>query len=295
MHVVLFHHARIPPARYGGTERVVAWLAAGLAELGHEVTLLAGKGSRVAGVHVVEVNAADVLSPRFDLKRFVASQVDLMHYHVPVKHPPKGVPWLWTLHGNMRNGTPPAQTICLSADHARRHGVQAFVHNGLKLDEYEFRATKDDFDLFLARLHSVKGWQLAVQATRRCRVKLCVAGGWRPTFSRYLKFVGEVGGDEKRTLLAGAQCLWAPVQWDEPFGLNVIEAFASGTPVIGCPRGALPELFVPSVGGLGQSLDDLVALRRRIGEWKPEECRAHAERRFSHIRMARDYVRMYEG
>jgi glycosyltransferase involved in cell wall biosynthesis len=76
--------------------------------------------------------------------------------------------------------------------------------------------------------------------------------------------------------------------------VNILEAFASGTPVIGTPRGSLPELVSPDVGGLGQTEDELVGLRGRLAQWTPAAARARAEQHFSHVRMARDYVRMYE-
>jgi glycosyltransferase involved in cell wall biosynthesis len=124
---------------------------------------------------------------------------------------------------------------------------------------------------------------------------LVLAGGWRPSLSRFVKFVGEVGGVRKRDLLAGARCLWMPVRWEDPCPVNVLEAFASGTPVIGSPRGSLPELISSDTGGLGTTLDDLVALRGRLADWDPHACRAHAERNFSHLVMAREYLRMYGG
>lgn len=295
MHIVQFQHTRVPVEKYGGTQRIVVWLSQALAELGHEVTLLAGRGSRVPGVRVVEVEANEVRRPGFDVHGYVSSAVDVMHYHAPVVHPPN-VPFVATLHGNLRpGGILPPYTICLSQDHARRHGTTAYVYNGVRIDEYEFRTAKSDYDLFLARLHSAKGWRIAVHAAKRGRFRLIVAGGWRPSLSRWVRFAGEVGGAEKRALLAGARCLWMPVQWDEPFGLNVVEALASGTPVIATPRGALPELIATGVGGLGTTLDELLALRGRLAEFDSHACRGHAERGFSHLRMARDYVRMYEG
>jgi len=293
VHIVQFHHVRLPVPKYGGTERIVVWLCQGLVELGHQVTLLAPPGSRVPGVRVVEVEPAEVLSPGFDPKRHVTEPVDVMHYHLPVRHPPD-MPWVWTLQGNMDPGDRvDAHAICVSGDHARRHGTHAFVRNSARLDEYEFRATKGDYDLFLARLHSAKGWRVAIAAAKRCRVRLVLAGGWRPSLSRFVKFVGEVGGGRKRDLLAGARCLWMPVQWDDPCPVNILEAFASGTPVIGSPRGSLPELISPSTGGLGTSLEELVALRSHLGDWDPHACRARAERFFSHRVMAEEYVRFY--
>ena len=294
MHIVQFHHTRVPVLKYGGGERILVWLCQGLVELGHRVTLLAPKGSHVAGVRVVEVRPDEVLRPDFDLRGYVAEPVDIMHYHCPLQHPPAGVPSVWTLQGNLGPGRrADARTICVSRDHARRHGTEVFVRNGVRLEEYEFRPVKGDYDLFLARLHSVKGWQVAIAAAKRCRTRLLLAGGWRPSLSRFVKFVGEVGGAHKRELLAGARCLWMPVRWEDPCPVNILEAFASGTPVIGSPRGSLPELISPDTGGLGTTLDELAALRGRLAEWDPRACRARAERSFSHLVMTQEYVRMY--
>ena len=78
-----------------------------------------------------------------------------------------------------------------------------------------------------------------------------LAGGWRPSLRRGISFVGRVGGEEKVALLAGARCLWMPALWDEPFGLTLIEALASGTPVLGTHRGSLPEIVTRGCRGAG--------------------------------------------
>jgi glycosyltransferase involved in cell wall biosynthesis len=294
MHIVQFQHTRVPVVKYGGAQRIVVWLSQALVELGHEVTLLAGRGSSVPGVRVVEVDAAEVRAPGFDVRRFVDRPVDVMHYHCPVDHRPD-VPFVSTLHGNMGPGRrAPPYVICVSENHARRHGSGSYVYNGVRLDEYEFRTTKSDFDLFLARLHSAKGWRVAIRAAKTAGFRLVVAGGWRFSFSRWVKFAGEVGGEQKRELLAAARCLWMPVQWDDPCPVNVLEALASGTPVIATPRGSLPELVGPDGGGIGTTFDELLALRAQIQDFDPQACRRRAETHFSHLRMARDYVRMYE-
>jgi glycosyltransferase involved in cell wall biosynthesis len=85
-----------------------------------------------------------------------------------------------------------------------------------------------------------------------------------------------------------------PALWDEPFGLTLIEAMMSGTPVLGTRRGALPEIISSEVGALGDTLDELVELRSRIESCKPEACRERAERWFSHTAMALEYLRMYQ-
>jgi glycosyltransferase involved in cell wall biosynthesis len=273
---------------------VVVWLARGLVELGHRVTLLAAAGSRVPEADLVELDPAQIRRPDFNLTRFLPPSIDLLHAHAPLATPP-GPPYVFTLHGNRRAGSAAApNTIFLSADHAQRHGGTAFVYNGMDPSEFTFRSGKSDYDLFLGRLHRVKGYGWAVAGAKRAGRRLIVAGGWRPTLRRSLRFVGSVDGQRKAELLAGAACLWMPALWDEPFGLTLVEAMLSGTPVLGTRRGALPEIVTEDVGVLGDTLDDLVRLRAEVERRDPQACRTRAERWFSHTRMAQEYVRMYQ-
>ena len=149
------------------------------------------------------------------------------------------------------------------------------------------------FDLFLGNLHSAKGYHWAVEAAKHTGHRLVVAGGWRPSFTGAVKYVGEVDGGKKAALLARARCVWNPAQWDEPFGLVTIEAFLSGTPVLGTRRGALPELITPDVGALCDTMEEMVTAAQTIHTRSPEACRAHAQRFFTHIVMAEEYLRMY--
>jgi glycosyltransferase involved in cell wall biosynthesis len=292
MHVALYSHSRLPVRGYGGTQRVVVWLARGLAELGHRVTLLAPAGSRVPEAQVIPLDLAEMRQPGFDLGPYIPASVEILHTHTRLAKPP-GQPYLFTLHGNRADGTAPPNTIFVSADHARRHGGSTFVYNGIDPSEYAFRNQKADYDLFLGRLHRVKGYRWAIEGAKRSRKRLIVAGGWRPSLRRSLRFVGSVAGSRKADLLAGAECLWMPALWDEPFGLTVIEAMISGTPVLGTRRGALPEIVSPEVGALGDSLQELVELRPSLARCDPHACRGRAERWFTHRRMAEEYARMY--
>lgn len=294
MHIVQVVHWQLPVAGYGGAQRAAEWLAYGLAELGHDVTVVGAPGTALPGLRCVSLGPDEPYAPGFDVRRILSGPIDVLHFHGPPQSTP-AIPYVWTLQGNMGAGRQAdAHTICVSEDHARRHGTTAFVHNGVRLEEYRYEPVKGDYDLFMARLHSVKGWRTAVAIARRSKLKLVVAGGWRPSLSRYVRFVGEVSGDRKRDLLAEARCLWMPVQWDDPCPVNVLEALASGTPVLGTPRGSLPELIGPDGGGIGRTEDDLLGLRLRLEQWQPAAARARAERFFSHLRMARGYVRMYE-
>jgi len=298
MHVVLASHQQLPAKGYGGPQRVVVALVRGLAALGHRVTLLALPGSRVPEAKVVEVPAR-----KFDdavhLASYVPGDADILHVHVPVKAGPQLPPQLQTIHRNLKPGSPAqVNAIFLSRDHARRHGSEVFVYNGLDPAEYVFRRfpkRAEQFDLFLGNLHSAKGYHWAVEAAKHAGHRLVVAGGWRPSFTGAVKYVGEVDGAKKAALLARARCLWNPAQWDEPFGLVTIEAFLSGTPVLGTRRGALPELITPEVGALCDTMEEMIAAAQTIHTRRPEACRALAERRFTHVVMAEEYVRMYRG
>jgi glycosyltransferase involved in cell wall biosynthesis len=295
MHVALYIRDRLPVAKYGGTQRMAVYLARGLAEAGHRVSLLAHAGSRVREASVVELPRTSDGVPPPDLRRWIPKGLDLLLAYSPVAAT-LDVPWIRSLHGNRKPGTANApNTLYLSRDHAARHGGVAFVYNGIDLAEFRFEPRKADYDLFLGRLHRVKGYRWAIEGARRTGRRLILAGGWRPSFRRRVRYVGEVGGERKAQLLAGAACLWMPALWDEPFGLTLIEAMASGTPVLGTRRGALPEVVSPEVGTLADTLDELVARRPTLGRIDPSVCRARAQRHFSHHVMAAEYVRMFRG
>src|SRR6266568_617930 len=289
MHVVVASHHRLPVEGYGGPQRVVVALVQALAALGHRVTVLAQPGTKLAAAsRIVEIPARALKNGTSDLTPFLPDNADIVHAHFPLKQGPHGphgpksaksVPFVQTLHGNWKPGTPlPPHTIFLSRDHARRHGSETFVYNGLDPADFIFRPRKEQWDLFLGKLHSDRGYHWAIEAAKRTGRRLIVAGGWRPSFTGVIKYVGEVGGKRKAVLLARARCLWMPAQWDEPFGLPTIEALFSGTPVLGTKRGALPEILTPEVGAICATLDEMIAAAEKIGTREPRACRAHAER-----------------
>jgi len=293
MHVAVASHHRLPTAGYGGSQRVVVALISGLQALGHKVTLLAPAGSEIPGVTLVPLLPKQQRAGTVNWLGLVPADVDVIHSHFPVAQPPNR-PFLQTLHGNLKAGEPTLpHTVFLSHDHARRHGSDRFVYNGLDPADYIFRAEKDDVDLFLGRLHQAKGYHWAIEGAQRTGRRLILAGGWRPTFSKGIKYVGEVDGEKKAELLANARCLWMPALWDEPFGLTNIEALFSGTPVLGTRRGALPEILTAEVGALCDTLDEMVEASKTIHTRDPARCRAHAERYFSHLVMAEEYLRCY--
>jgi len=294
MHVAVASHHRLPVKGYGGTERIVTALAHGLVALGHRVTMIAPPGTAIPGTALVAVPGKAFRDPRFSLASYTPRDADVLHAHFVVRSVPPGPPFLQTLYGNLKAGEPvPPQNVFLSGNHAGRNGSAVFVYAGLDPGEFQFSAVKDDYDFFIGRLHHAKGYHWAIEGAQRTGRRLLLAGGWRPTFSKGIKYVGEVDGARKTELLARARCLWMPALWDEPFGLTNIEALFSGTPVLGTRRGALPEILTPDVGALCDTLDEMVEASKTIGTRDPARCRAHAERYFTHLVMAEEYLRFY--
>jgi glycosyltransferase involved in cell wall biosynthesis len=295
MHVAIVSHYRLPVKGYGGTERVVVAIVRALAALGHRVTLVAAPGTRVPEATIVAVPESTLTNPAVDLASVAPRDADILHAFFPVTRVPS-LPFVQTLEGHLRPGAAvPPHNIFVSRDHAHYYGSEVFVYNGLDPGDFLFRATKDEYDLFLGRLHSAKGYRWAIEGAKRSGRRLVLAGGWRPSFARGIKYVGEVDGRRKAELLAGARCLWMPALWPEPFGLTTIEALFSGTPVLGTHRGALPEVVSPEVGALCDTVDEMIAAVATIHTRDPAACRAHAERYFSHLVMAEEYVRMYRS
>jgi len=294
--VVVASQQPLPAKGYGGPQRVVVALVRGLAALGHRVTVLAPGPTRVPEAAVVEVPAREFDEPR-RLVPYVPAGSDIVHAHFALARGFDALPFVQTIHRNLKSGAALfPNTIFLSRDHARRHGSEVFVYNGLDPAEYfarRFPKRPEQYDLFLGKLHRAKGYHWAIEAAKRTGHRLIVAGGWRPSFTGSVKYVGEVDGWTKAALLARARCLWNPAEWDEPFGLVTIEALLSGTPVLGTRRGALPELITPDVGALCDTMDEMIAAAESIHTREPAQCRAHAERHFTHLVMAAEYVRMY--
>ena len=117
----------------------------------------------------------------------------------------------------------------------------------------------------------------------------------RPKLGWGIEYLGEVSHDEKVDLLQNARVTLFPIDWEEPFGLVMIESMACGTPVIATRCGAVPEviehgrsgLIVDSAGEMAEALSAADVL-------DPMECRAYVEERFSAERMVADYVSAYE-
>lgn len=251
-----------------------------------------------------------------------AGQLDLVHDHTvagPLLARGRDVPTVVTTHndvvgvgGRLLRGLSPAVGCIAISDWQRRSAPDlpwvGRVHNAVQVASFPFRADKQDYAFFLGRIHPEKGTHLAIDAAREAGVPIVIAGKCleaiereylereiRPRLGDDVRLLEEVGPDEKRDLLAGARCLVLPVQWDEPFGLVLIEAMACGTPVVALRRGAVPEVVVDGVTGrICDRPDQLAAAIRDVGRIDPAACRRHVARHFDTTTLAERYLEVYQ-
>jgi glycosyltransferase involved in cell wall biosynthesis len=304
MHVTIVYPSllTVPPRTYGGGERVMAWLARALVELGHRVTLIAPAGSHIPGVELRPLRWR-ATGPS-DWHRLVPPDTDLLHLrHTPVEPPPR--PYVVTLGGyRPAHERLDRNTIFLSRQHAALHGSRHYVHNGLDPQDYSCAETRDDYAVFLAKARKPeKNLAGAIEACRRAKLPLHVIGSrdWPLGLHRLLPpirgvyYHGRLGQREKCPLLARARCLIFPVRWHEPFGNAVTEALASGCYVVATPYGSLPEIVTAQEGVLSTRLAEMVAALQSPQRFSPARCRARVVTGgFTHLDMARKYLACYE-
>ena len=181
------------------------------------------------------------------------------------------------------------------------------IHNGIDFGKFKFEKEAQDYFVYLGYITPEKGAHLAVRAARRARVKLKLAGSYKyceEYFKEEIKphlkkgkieYVGVVNSARRNKLLGGAKAILVPVDWEEPFGLVMIEAMACGTPVIGFNRAAVSEIVKDGkTGFIVEDYKEMARAIKKIDEIKREDCRAHIEKNFSVEKMADEYEKAYE-
>lgn len=183
------------------------------------------------------------------------------------------------------------------------------VYHGIDVDSFKYSEVFGDYLFFIGSLTYNKGIDIAVRAAKSSGLPLVIAGEIRDSEKDFLerevypyldgklvRFVGEVGHEEKARLYSGARALLFPSRWNEAFGLVIAEAMACGTPVIALDNGSPRELIRDGkTGFVCKDEDGFTAAISRIGSISRAECRAEAENRFSLRRMAADYVEVYKN
>jgi glycosyltransferase involved in cell wall biosynthesis len=143
---------------------------------------------------------------------------------------------------------------------------------------------------------------------KRTGIPLKIAGDIQPANREYfekkikpqldgtlIEYIGVADLEIKNELLGHSMAMLFPVQWNEPFGLVMVEAMACGTPVLAMPGGSVPEVVRPGVSGyICRSASQMVKHARELN-LNPKAIRTYVEEHFSTSRMAADYIQVYEN
>ena len=325
----------VPPVGYGGIEWVVSLLADGLAEAGHDVTLFASGDSftkaELASVYD-EAPSAEIGQTTPELRHALAcyeraDEFDIVNDHSGPLGAALGAasptPVVHTVHGplggepgelyvTLSKVAPEVGLISLSLNQRKPQPDLPWVAtcpNALDLDAYPVHTERGEYLLFLGRMSADKGCHRAIEVATEVGVPLKIAGKMRepaereyfetyvaPHLGEGVEYLGETSHGKKVALLQNARATLFPIDWEEPFGLVMIESMACGTPVIATRWGAVPEVI--EEGRSGVIVDDYHEMAGALADadrLEPLECRRYAEERFSAGRMVRDYVSAYQA
>ena len=324
----------VPPPGYGGTERVVSWLTEELVRLGHKVTLFASGDSRTNAQLVpgctkslrTSPEVRDYLAPHIlmlEQLRKRRREFDVVHFHTDYLHFSLCREWrlnhLTTLHGRL--DLPDLVPIydefsdipVVSISRAQRHPLPdanwiGNVYHGLPERSLCFHPGPGKYLAFIGRISPEKRPDRAIEIAVRSGVPLKIAAKVDRADNDYFEntikpllnqpnidFIGEIGDQQKGDFLGNAVACLAPIDWPEPFGLNMIEAMACGTPTIAFRHGSVPEVIEDGVSGVVvESVEEAVLAVDRVRSMSRTACRDTFEKRFTARRMANDYVKLYE-
>jgi glycosyltransferase involved in cell wall biosynthesis len=269
----------VPPRGYGGIEWIIALVADGLVERGHDVTLF-GTGDSITKARLESLFPEAPGSPAindiwYDTVHTAFAYHDLSGFDLVHVHPwwsalvagaVAPIPMVHTLHTAF---FPHIRAIYeqigdrgwfVAISESQRSEMPELnyagvVYNGIDTSLYPLRREKDDFLLFLGRTAPEKGMVRAIEAARAagCRLLCAVKSAsdteraeWtdhiEPILGGDIEVLGEIALADKVDLIGRAKAVLFPIDWTEPFGLVMTEAMACGTPVIATPRGAVPEV-----------------------------------------------------
>lgn len=299
MNILIVNPSVIPAKFYGGTERVIWYLGKDLSKLGHKVTYLVSAGSSSDFADVVFYDSQKSLNEQ------IPENIDIVHFNFPINEE-IDKPYIITIHGNSSAEQEfDVNTVFVSSNHAKRHGSESFVYNGLDWDDYgtpDFSAKRTYFHFLANAAWKVKNLKGAIDICKKAEQQLAVLGGsrlnfkmgFRFTMSTKVKFYGMVGGAEKNALLSKSKGLVFPVLWDEPFGLALTESMYLGCPVFGTPYGSLPEIINQEVGFLSENNNELAEALQNVDKFNKKLISDYASEKFNSKQMALEYLKKYE-
>ena len=184
------------------------------------------------------------------------------------------------------------------------------VYNAIDFSKYQLQENVEDNAplMFLGRLDKIKGLHTAIQVAKATNNKLLIGGNIPDTADNYqyyketlepqfdgkqIIYLGALNDEQKNHYLGKAKALLFPIEWDEPFGMVMIEAMACGTPVIGFRRGSVPEVIADGKNGfIAKTKEDMINAIQKITDVNRSTCRAVAYSKFDVSIIAKDYLNL---
>lgn len=320
---------RTPPRKYGPWEQVASNITEGLLEKEIDVTLFATGDSITNGKLDFIIKKPYGENPSLDAKvcecmhishlMESASEFDIIHNNydfLPLTYSRLiKTPMVTTIHGFSSPNIIPVYKkyndinnyVSISnSDRSQELEYIATVYNGINEKEFTFREKHGDYLLFFGRIHHEKGTHECIQIAKSTGMKLIISGFIQD--EKYFKekiepfinnedivYVGNSGPGKRDELLGGACALLHPINFEEPFGLSVVESFFCGTPVIAYNRGSMPELIIDGkTGFLVSDINEAVESLKDIKKLNRKDCRNWAESKFTRSKMAGDYIEVYK-
>lgn len=325
---------RIPPRKYGGTERVISAITEELVKRGHEVTLFASgdtiTGAELSAICPSSLREAGVTDERekngWTLRHIGAAyaraeEFDIIHDHCGVFSLPTSelspTPVVQTMHGafydhNIHVFQELRKTNLVTISHDHAHGISgmnhvATIHNGLPMEHYPYNLVHGEYLLYVGRITPQKGTHIAVQLAKKLNLPLILAAKCDPEQQQYfeqevapylndkIRWIGEVNEAERNQLMSNAMCFIHPGTWREPFGLTLIEAMACGCPVVALRNGSIPEIIEHGkTGFVANDIDQMAEFIPQTTTVNRLYCRQYALRNFSAKKMVDEYERLYK-
>ena len=320
----------VPPKRYGGTELFIAELAHGLQRQGVEVVVYTNGESTVDAPmrwlypegewplkHEVEASLKGLNHFAWAIKE-ATEHADLIHVNsAPGLSFARFIdaPMVYTVHhaldeslAEFYQSYPDVSYVTISDFQREKLTMPDMrtIHHGIDPSLYPVPDGKREYLSFLGRIAPVKGTHLAIEIAQKSGIPLKIAGEIQPINKQYwetkvkphvdgkfIEYVGPVGMEDKVELLGKSRAMLFPVQWDEPFGLVMIEAMACGAPVLAMPGGSVGEVVKEGVSGnVRKTTAELAECARNLDIPAPI-VRGYMEEFFSVQRMTRDYINLY--
>ena len=324
----------VPPKKYGGTELFIAQLAEGLKAAGIEVVVYTN-GQSTVGVDkrwIYENELWPISGEVFDnLLDFnhaswavadASADCDVIHLNnvssLMFTRFVQDSKFVYTLHhvheqqlSEVYQYFPQVEFVTISEfqrQYETMPRIQTIPH-GIDLSLYRMQSSKQPYLAFLGRIAPIKGTHTAIEVAKKSGIPLKIAGEVQPIFKDYfdsqikphidgkfIEYVGEADLAAKNELLGNAMAMLFPIEWNEPFGLVMIEAMACGTPVLAFPGGAVEEVVRDGISGtVCRSTEDMVRSAKDIaGAFGAANVRQYCQQYFSVERMVADYVALYQ-